>query len=359
MKVKIFGAGSIGNHLAHASRSLDWHVDVVDIDPAALARMREEIYPGRYGAWDDAISQFDPQDAPSDGYGLIIIGTPPDHHVALARQAIAEKPTALLIEKPLSTPDLEGLAELHAEARDAGVAVFTGYDHVVGEASSQMSQALSTGSLGVLQTLDVEFREHWGGIFAAHPWLAGPTDTYLGFWRRGGGASGEHSHAANLWQHFAHEAGEGHVTDVAATLDYIDDDGADYDRLCLLNLTTETGFTGRVVQDVVTKPARKWARAQGSAGAAEWRCGFEPGRDAFVPEGAEPTVIEKTRPDDFIRELRHIADAMTANSAAASPISLERGLDTMLVVAAAHKSHAERRVVRIDRSFGYGPDALV
>ncbi len=30
---------------------------------------------------------------------------------------------------------------------------------------------------------------------AAHPWLAGPQDSYLGFWRRGGGASGEHSHA--------------------------------------------------------------------------------------------------------------------------------------------------------------------
>ena len=38
---------------------------------------------------------------------------------------------------------------------------------------------------------------------------------------------------------------------------------------------------------------------------------------------------------------------------------LERGLDTMLVVAAAHKSHAERRVIRIDRSIGYGPDALI
>jgi pyruvate/2-oxoglutarate dehydrogenase complex dihydrolipoamide dehydrogenase (E3) component len=45
VKVKIFGAGSIGNHLANASRRLDWQVDVVDIDLAALKRMREEIYP--------------------------------------------------------------------------------------------------------------------------------------------------------------------------------------------------------------------------------------------------------------------------------------------------------------------------
>jgi len=52
VKVKIFGAGSIGNHLANASRRLDWQVDVVDIDPAALKRMREEIYPATtMSAW--------------------------------------------------------------------------------------------------------------------------------------------------------------------------------------------------------------------------------------------------------------------------------------------------------------------
>ena len=358
MKVKIIGAGSIGNHLANASRRLRWQVDVVDIDPAALKRMRGEIYPARYGAWDDGIGQHVAGDAPVGGYDLIMIGTPPDHHVALARQAIAEGPAALLIEKPLSTPDLKGLSELHAEAQAAGVVAFTGYDHVVGEASELMTRALADGALGELETLDVEFREHWGGIFAAHPWLAGPTDTYLGFWQRGGGASGEHSHAANLWQHFAHAAGQGGVVEVQARLDYVTEGGADYDRLCLLNLTTQTGFCGRVVQDVVTRPPRKWARAQGRDGGAEWRCGFEPGKDAYAPDGAAPTVVAKTRPDDFIRELRHIAGVLESKSGQDSPISLERGLDTMLVVAAAHLSHATGRTVHIDRSAGYGPDAL-
>ena len=47
--------------------------------------------------------------------------------------------------------------------------------------------------MGKLQTLDVEFREYWGGIFEAHPWLNGPQDSYLGFWKRGGGAWGTFS----------------------------------------------------------------------------------------------------------------------------------------------------------------------
>ena len=36
--------------------------------------------------------------------------------------------------------------------------------------------------------IDVEFREHWEGIFKAHEWLDGPQDSYLGFSQRGGGA---------------------------------------------------------------------------------------------------------------------------------------------------------------------------
>src|SRR5687768_6052652 len=97
--IKIFGAGSIGNHLAHAARTLGWDVVVCDVDPAALKRMREEIYPGRYGSWDPAIRQFLNAEAPVGGFDLIFVGSPPDSHMALGLQAIAERPKAVLIEK--------------------------------------------------------------------------------------------------------------------------------------------------------------------------------------------------------------------------------------------------------------------
>ena len=54
--VKIYGAGSIGNHMANASRAMGMKVDVVDIDETALNRMKGDIYPSRYGAWDENIS---------------------------------------------------------------------------------------------------------------------------------------------------------------------------------------------------------------------------------------------------------------------------------------------------------------
>jgi hypothetical protein len=67
--------------------------------------------------------------------------------------------------------------------------------------------------------------------------------------------------------------------------------------------------------------------------------------------------VSKTRPDDFIEELKHIQSALGSNPGE-SPIALQRGLDTMMVVAAAHLSHRAGRNVRIDYSKGYTPAAL-
>lgn len=359
ISAKILGAGSIGNHLAHAARRLGWRVALCDIEPAALERARREIYPGRYGAWDEAIELHLAPRAPRSGFDLIAIGTPPDAHVPLALDALEEKPRAVLVEKPVCGPDLERAEELRQRAAAQGVRVFVGYDHVVGQATRAAVEAARR--LDGIETLDVEFREHWAGIFAAHPWLDGPADSYLGYWRRGGGASGEHSHALNLWQHFAHELGAGRVAEVSAALDYVRDGDVEYDRLCLLHLRTESGLLGRVVQDVVTRPPRKWARVQARGGHVELAIGFKPGADRVewkVGEAeAEQVVIEKTRPDDFIEELRQIAAALEAG-AGCEAIGIDRGLDTMLVVAAAHRSAAEGRSIRIDYGSGCTPDAL-
>ena len=359
--VKILGAGSIGNHLSNAARSLGWRVDLCDVDPAALQRTQRQIYPARYGAWDDDIRLFESKDAPKGGYDLIFVGTPPDSHIALALAAVQERPRAVLVEKPLCTPDLKGAQALFESAAVNNVAVFTGYDHVVGKASLRFGDIVKSGRLGPIETLDVEFREFWGGIFAAHPWLSGPGDSYLGFWRRGGGASGEHSHALNLWQHFAHLAGAGRVVEISALMEFVSNGTVDYDKLCGLHLQTERGLVGRVIQDVVTMPPRKWARAQGRDGFAEWHCGFRPGVDAVLHGNGsgspEEALFEKTRPSDFIQELQHIEMSLGGNPAA-SPISLSRGLDTMLVLAAAHKSAREKRTVSIDYEAGY-TDAAV
>jgi predicted dehydrogenase len=360
-RVKIFGAGSIGNHLAHAARTLGATVTVCDVSGDALERMRRDIYPSRYKQWDEGITLSSVEAQPQGGFDLICIGTPPDSHLPLALAALEEQPGAILIEKPACPPSLEGAQAVIDGGRKGSTQLFIGYDHVVGRAALRVEQLMHDRAVGDVRTLDVEFREHWQGIFKAHPWLNGPADTYLGFWKRGGGASGEHSHALNLWQHFAHVAGGGRVTETDCLLTYVQDGAAHFDSICSWNLRTEKGLVGRVVQDVVTLPARKRAVIQGVDGAIEWVNGHSPEGDAVIVHrpGKAPEVetVAKKRPDDFIQELSHVASRL--QTPAPSPISLERGLDTALLVAAAHKSEAERRRIRIDWSRGYLPEALV
>jgi len=357
--VKIFGAGSIGNHLAHASRSLGYEVVMCDVDQAALDRTKNEIYPKRYGVWDHDILLCKPENAPKQEYDLMIVGTPPDTHMEIALSALAEKPKAILIEKPLCGPDIKSLGRLYELATEQSTKLFVGYDHVVGWGAAEFCKQYLANEFGRSLTLDVEFREHWGGIFSAHPWLSGPWETYLGFSHKGGGALGEHSHALNLWQFFARKLSHGRIIEVQAKLDMVIDDKVEYDSMSFLNLTTETGFTGRCVQDVVTMPSRKCASIQGEQGTIALKLSPQKDLITLSKNGApdETLSFEKTRPDDFIRELLHINECIFSDRID-SPISYEYGAETMLVIAAAHMSNKFGRTVYIDYSKGYHKEAL-
>src|SRR3989339_687009 len=165
MKVKIIGAGSIGNHLAQASRRMGWEVCVVDVSAAALERKQKDIYPTRYGAWDSAIKLYLAGNEPKCGFDIIAIGTPPDSHVMLALEALKEKPRLLHIEKPLCEPNLKNIEKLQRAARSSDVMVTVGYDHAVSESIQAVVDVLKRRTIGDILTVDVEFREHWSGIF--------------------------------------------------------------------------------------------------------------------------------------------------------------------------------------------------
>jgi predicted dehydrogenase len=360
-RIKIVGAGSIGNHIAHAAVGRGWQVTLTDIDPAALERTRSSTYPGRYGAWNDAILLKDSRAALGDKADLVFIGTPPDTHIALANAELdAAPPRALLIEKPLCGPDLKGCAALLARTRQSGIFAGVGYNHTLTGNTLRAEELLRAGATGPVVALSARTREHWGGIFNAHPWLSGPADGYLGFAARGGGAAGEHSHGINIWQHFAHAVGAGKIEEVTGLLDMVEDGKVNYDRLVMAGFKTAEGLVGEVIQDVVTAPPEKLCRIQGRDGFVEWRVNYQPGFDAVISgdgERSEVQLLAKTRADDFKTEIEHL-EAILDGRRQDSPIALERGLDTMLVIAAIFRSHATGRKVRIDWSAGYVPDAL-
>ena len=352
MKVLIFGAGSIGNHLANASRNLNWQVTVLDIDPIALKRMRDEIYPSRYNEWDESIKLISNIDELSENPELVIIGTPPDSHLKLASKALKLNPKAILIEKPLCTPSMDGLSELKKKIKNSSTRIYVGYNHVLGKASQKIEQLLNLKSFGDVITIDVEFREHWGGIFAAHHWLDGPSDSYLGNYKNGGGATGEHSHAINMWQHLSNLTSFGKVHKINAYMDFVKDNNCFYDRISSINLVSEKNLIGRVIQDVVTKPSKKWARIQFEYGFIEWDCESNT-NDSIKYQDKEMQNLEvinfpKTRPDDFILELEHINSNLTSGSFESSPISFEKGYDTMAIISGAYKSGLQQQPVYLN-----------
>ena len=123
--VKIYGAGSIGNHLSYACRNKGWNVTVYDIDESALSRMKNDIYPSRYGKWDDEIVLTNNEQVIDNYYDVVIVGTPPETHIPIALEELESKnpPKILMVEKPLGTPDLKGCQELWDMSNEKDVLV--------------------------------------------------------------------------------------------------------------------------------------------------------------------------------------------------------------------------------------------
>jgi len=360
--VKIYGAGSIGNHLAYACRSKGWNVLICDIDPKALERTKTHIYPARYGSWDEKIRLSTINELKPEKFDLVIIGTPPDTHLKLALDILKnESPKVILIEKPLCKPNLEYCKELLVLASSSMTSVLVGYNHILTQNTIKSKDVLESQILGNALAINVRWLEHWGGIFQAHSWLNGPQDTYLGFAERGGGACNEHSHAINIWQYFSRILGKGRIVEVSGMMDIVDDGRVKYDRVCQISVRTEKGLVGSIIQDVITEPAIKTLRIQADKGFLEWYVNYDKGQDAVFytddKNRLQKEIIFKTRPDDFKGEIKHIGDILEGKNID-SPISFEHGLETMMVISAAYKSHRLKRTVRINYEKGYTLDAI-
>ena len=133
MKARIFGAGSIGNHLANALRKLNYELEVIDIDRNALIRMKEDIYPTRYGSWDPNIEL---KEEPSENIvDLEIIGTPPDTHADILLKRINQnKSRYWLVEKPFTIPSKKVINELENKIKTKMENIFVGYNHSISPA---------------------------------------------------------------------------------------------------------------------------------------------------------------------------------------------------------------------------------
>lgn len=336
MKVLVVGAGSIGNHLTQASRRMGWDVVVIDTDPFALKRMCEDIYPQRYGAWDEDVTLVEAgKFLPGVGeFDIIMIGTPPDSHAALIYWALALEPMLLHVEKPLCTlkDDLVAL-ELCIQKHTPRTLTTIGYDHAVARSVQEARERIAQGILGEIITIDAMTRESFRGILGAHPWLTGVHETYLGYSVRGGGALGEHSHGFHLGLLFAEVAGWGAMKLESSVLNMKSGEhGELYDRLAHLVLRGEDGNLLHVTQDVICVPARKGVWVQGVRGRMELALSASQDTVTFFDELGVATSVEypKKRPDDFFALVQHYDALLSGRMAVVeSPVRVATGIEVM------------------------------
>jgi predicted dehydrogenase len=351
--VAIIGAGSIGNHLAYSCRKLDWHVDVFDTDATALSRFRSDIYPSRYGIFDEAIqlkgmSEFGvSQDR---AYEVILIGTPPDTHYSVLLKALVLKPKVIMIEKPITGPDMNQIAKMREIFKNNPQTTFLcGYNHKVNIVTKVAEQLIRDSMAGDFVSLEVSWQESWAGILKAHPWLENHNSSYLGFYKRGGGALFEHSHGLDIWLHFSRILNLGRVHEVSAVASFENDVSGkpQYDTSIEINLKTTKSFKGTVKQDVTTLPSKKQVEIQTKLhklviGFNDHALGdFVVLTELRTGDEVFRLSAEKSRPFDFdleIHEISRVLTLMRNNENAVSNLSGELGLETAHIASVSMES---------------------
>ncbi len=321
-KVKIYGAGSVGNHFANACRELEIDVTVIDPDAAALKRMKSELYPSRYGSWDDKIVLS--QDNIHDQFDLTIIGTPPEFHTKIALSELEEGLTkCLLIEKPLSFPKDKLLEKSLFEK--SSIPILIGYNHNLSPAINFLKEKIISGELGEVYNVEVSFRENINYILAAHPWLASKNSSYLGQLSKGGGAAFEHSHGLAMWLYLSEFWVDGEIS-----ADSVINKAEGFDELACFNLSSNGKYIGKVIQDFKSTPALKECRVFGTNGYMEWKCANNPKREVVTIENIDGVIVKdflKQRSTDFVQELKHINDILEGQILPeSSPISFSKGM---------------------------------
>ncbi|MBK16582.1 MAG: hypothetical protein CMK49_01005 [Prochlorococcus sp. SP3034] len=313
MKARIFGAGSIGNHLTNALRELEYKVEVVDIDETALLRMQNAIYPSRYGKWDKNITLL--KEASDNLVDLEIIGTPPDTHAnILLDRIIAEKSKYWLVEKPFTIPSKSHINELENKILKYKDSIFVGYNHSVSPVFRELLKDLKDSDAP--SKISCSWEEHWGGIFQAHPWLDGPNDSYLGFKERGGGSLMEHSHGLHLliilFDKFNLE-----IEKINSSI--ILDNYKNYDKKSYLSFELNNkNINAFYSTDVISNEINKSLTIETKENIFSVKFSSDNGKsDTYIKKDKFKETIKKfkkTRADDFISEMKLIDNLLRNNS---------------------------------------------
>jgi hypothetical protein len=326
--ILIFGAGSIGNHMAYAARKLNYDVEVTDINKKALLRMKDRIFPKRYGYWDKKIKLINYEDAFNQKkiFELVIIGTPPKTHKKLfniiQKKILFKK---LLIEKPLCT---------FKEKLDfkSDKFIFCGYNHSVSKSFSYFLNKIKWQK--DINLIDINWREGFSGILNAHFWMKNEYDSYLGDITKGGGAIHEHSHGLHLAIILLRIFKKLNKAKIKLSSVYRQWKKLNYDKFSNI-LIKNNKFILNYTCDLITEPANKSVLLSGKNFTASWHCSYKKNTDVVIIVKNNKKFIKKfkkNRSSEFENELLHIQRINKLNSYKKSFLSLDYAVEVMKII---------------------------
>lgn len=356
MKILIYGAGSIGNHYANGFVERGHEVIVTDISEIALNRMKNDIYPERYGKWNNSIKLLNIKETMSiSTVDVVFIGTPPPSHMSICTKAMeVHNPKIVHIEKPICTPDLNGLLEVVKYANKENIILLNGYNHNLTKNVIGSKKIIRDNDFGKPLILNSNVNEHWGGIFNAHPWIKNLKDTYLSSYQLGGGAMSEHSHGINLWQTFSNYLGMGRIDTVSSKLVFEKNDDYTYDSIMHLNVESENGLVGNITQDVVTTPHKKNLEIVFENGYINIINNYRTNLDRLeyhINGKTEKIDYPKTRKDDFTGAIENIENALLNNCNLEESMGFSIAIDTMCVINSSIESNKLNKRIKINYKY--------
>lgn len=336
-KIKIYGAGSIGNHLAYSSLFLKNSVEVVDKDPLALRRMKYEIYPSRYKRWNNKIKLTELKYDNNFSHDYYFIGTPPDTRIKLLKKILKynHKPKAILIEKPISvakSKNIKDLKKVLNKLISKKIKIYCGYNHSVSKSFTYFLNEISKRKKDKILSIESNWNETTDGILSAHSWLKNIYASYLGSYIHGGGSIHEHSHGLHLFLFILNFLKLNQGSNYKKLQFYKSSNNYKHDYLTNLQFIGKNNIVYKINTDFYTSPSQKNIKIQYKNFRLEIHFSTINNQDEihfYYDNKISRKIFKKTRKEDFTFEIKHILDIKTNKQYLNSPLNYKNGLNVV------------------------------
>lgn len=326
MKLAIVGLGSIGRrHLGNFHALGVEALSAYDVAPAQREAAAAQF---PFSAVTSTL------EAALEGADGVVICTPPDSHLALARMA-AERGAHLMIEKPLAQA-VEGVEELLRLCDARGLRVLTAYNWRYWPPMLLVERMLKEGRIGPVRAARTEYAYH----LAFHRY---PGRDYRQFYmadaRQGGGCLLDESHAIDYMRWLL-----GDIAEVSAVVGRVSSLEITTDDIADLTVRFASGTIGNIHMNLFAWNMHSHFELLGEEGVIQWRR-FENEIRLFDPKSNRWEVYPFTCQlnEMYVDEAKHFLEVIRG---AAPACDGRDGLKTMRVIEAARRASAERCWVR-------------